>query len=60
MNDYDGPAGDVSAGGKPGWMSHLASVPPTVLILGGFLTAPPMYGPFAKLSPVSAQSASGQ
>jgi len=25
------------------WKGHLDSVPPTVLILGGFLTAPPMY-----------------
>ncbi len=26
-----------------GWTNHLDSLPPTVLILGGFLTAPPMY-----------------
>jgi hypothetical protein len=48
MNHDNTLAGDVSAGGKPGWMSHLASVPPTVLILGGFLTAPPMYGPLVR------------
>jgi hypothetical protein len=28
---------------EPGWTNHLDSVPPTVLILGGFLTGPPMY-----------------
>src|SRR5665647_3441625 len=26
-----------------GWTNHLDSLPPTVVILGGFLTAPPMY-----------------
>ena len=26
-----------------GWLGHPDAVPPTVLILGGFLTAPPMY-----------------
>ncbi len=34
---------DRSAKGTPGWRGALDSVPPTVLILGGFLTAPPMY-----------------
>jgi hypothetical protein len=29
--------------GNPGWLDRPESVPPTVLILGGFLTAPPMY-----------------
>jgi hypothetical protein len=29
----------------PGWLSHPDSVAPTVLVLGGFLTAPPLYGP---------------
>jgi hypothetical protein len=36
---------DRSAKGGPGWLGHPDSVPPTVLILGGFLTAPPMYRP---------------
>ncbi len=27
----------------PGWLGHPDSIAPTVLILGGFLTAPPMY-----------------
>jgi hypothetical protein len=31
-----------------GWLSHLASIQPTVLILGGFLTAPPMYRPLVR------------
>jgi hypothetical protein len=31
-----------------GWLDHPSSVPPTVLILGGFLTAPPMYGPLIR------------
>lgn len=30
-----------------GWLNNVHSVPPTVLILGGFLTAPPMYRRFA-------------
>ena len=30
------------------WRQHAGDVRPTVLILGGFLTAPPMYRPFAK------------
>ncbi len=34
--------------GPPGWLAHLDSVPPTILILGGFLTAPPMYGPLVR------------
>jgi hypothetical protein len=34
---------DRSAKGPPGWLSHPGSIPPTVLILGGFLTAPPVY-----------------
>ena len=36
------------ATGAPGWLSHPESVPPTVLILGGFLTAPPMYRSFVR------------
>jgi hypothetical protein len=32
----------------PGWLSHPESVSPTVLILGGFLTAPPMYSSFVR------------
>jgi hypothetical protein len=31
-----------------GWLSHPASIRPTVLILGGFLTAPPMYRPLVR------------
>jgi hypothetical protein len=34
---------DRSALVKPGWQSHPDSISPTVLILGGFMTAPPMY-----------------
>src|SRR5450759_1004182 len=30
------------------WTNHLDSLPPTVLILGGFLTAPPMYRPLVE------------
>ena len=37
-----------SATGAPGWLSSPESVPPTVLILGGFLTAPPMYRSFVR------------
>ena len=33
---------------RPGWLGHPDSVPPTVLILGGFLTAPPMYEPLIR------------
>jgi hypothetical protein len=43
MTDDDG-----STNGSPGWSEHPDSVPPTVLILGGFLTAPPMYGPLVR------------
>jgi len=32
----------------PQWLGHPGSVRPTVLILGGFLTAPPMYGPLVR------------
>ena len=28
------------------WRDHSTEIRPTVLVLGGFLTAPPMYGPF--------------
>jgi hypothetical protein len=31
-----------------GWLSHPGSIQPTVLILGGFLTAPPMYRPLVR------------
>lgn len=40
-------AGPTAAGG-PGWLSHAGSIEPTVLILGGFLTAPPMYRPLVR------------
>jgi hypothetical protein len=39
---------DELANRTPGWSEHPGSVPPTVLILGGFLTAPPMYGPLVR------------
>jgi hypothetical protein len=39
---------DQSARATPGWLSHPDSVPPTVLILGGFLTAPPLYRPLVR------------
>jgi hypothetical protein len=28
------------------WRRHPSEIRPTVLVLGGFLTAPPMYRPF--------------
>ena len=34
--------------GRARWLSNPDSVSPTVLILGGFLTAPPMYGPLVR------------
>jgi len=34
---------DPSTTTAPGWLSHPDSIPPTVLILGGFMTAPLMY-----------------
>ena len=37
-----------SATDRQGWLSDPDSVPPTVLILGGFLTAPPMYEPLIR------------
>ena len=43
MSDYVGSPEDL-----PGWLSHPASVSPTVLILGGFLTAPPLYRPLVR------------
>lgn len=41
---------DVGPGaiGVPAWLDHPGSIRPTVLILGGFLTAPPMYGPLVR------------
>ncbi len=36
-------AESICATATPGWLSHPDSISPTVLILGGFLTAPPMY-----------------
>lgn len=33
---------------EPPWADRIDSLPPTVLILGGFLTAPPMYGRMAE------------
>ena len=51
-----GPSGGRLAGrvswaaydGAMDWRTHPSDLRPTVLILGGFLTAPPMYRPFAK------------
>jgi hypothetical protein len=37
-------ADNRSGDAAPGWLSHPDSVAPTVLVLGGFLTAPPVYG----------------
>jgi hypothetical protein len=34
--------------GSPRWLGHPETVRPTVLILGGFLTAPPMYRPLVR------------
>ena len=39
---------DRSTADRRGWLSRPDSVPPTVLILGGFLTAPPMYEPLIR------------
>ena len=39
---------DRSRDGRAGWLRDPESVSPTVLILGGFLTAPPMYGPLVR------------
>jgi hypothetical protein len=38
----------TATAGSPGWLGHPETVPPTVLILGGFLTAPPMYRPLVR------------
>jgi triacylglycerol esterase/lipase EstA (alpha/beta hydrolase family) len=35
-------------GGQTRWLDHPGGVRPTVLVLGGFLTAPPMYRRFAE------------
>ena len=40
--------GNRSGDGKAGWLGDPDSVSPTVLVLGGFLTAPPMYGPLVR------------
>ena len=40
--------GNRSGEGMAGWLSDPESVSPTILILGGFLTAPPMYGPLVR------------
>jgi hypothetical protein len=49
------PAGDAtmtdnhrSSDGRAGWLRDPELASPTVLILGGFLTAPPMYGPLVR------------
>lgn len=39
---------DMAATGVSDWLSRPDSIRPTVLILGGFLTAPPMYGPLVR------------
>jgi hypothetical protein len=41
---HDGP----NPNDGPGWLRHPESIAPTVLILGGFLTAPPMYSRFVR------------
>ena len=43
MTDVDRPAMHA-----PGWLSRPDSIRPTVLVLGGFLTAPPMYRPLVR------------
>ncbi len=40
-------AGDARTPDGPGWLRHADSIAPTVLILGGFLTAPPVYSRLA-------------
>ena len=40
-------AGDARTPGGPGWLRHPDSIAPTVLILGGFLTGPPVYSGLA-------------
>lgn len=37
-----------SMNGRQGWLSRPDAVPPTVLILGGFLTMPPLYQPLIR------------
>ena len=37
-----------STNGGHGWLGHPNAVPPTVLILGGFLTVPPLYQPLIR------------
>jgi hypothetical protein len=37
-------ADEHSGYGSPGWLSRPDSIAPTVLVLGGFLTTPPVYG----------------
>ncbi len=46
MTDEEKSAVDTPAG--PAWLSRPGSVKPTVLILGGFLTAPPLYQPLVR------------
>jgi pimeloyl-ACP methyl ester carboxylesterase len=41
-----GPGASSSTGPAGGWRDHPDTVEPTVLVLGGFLTAPPMYRRF--------------
>lgn len=39
---------ESTAVGRGNWRRHSSDIRPTVLILGGFLTAPPMYRPFVR------------
>jgi hypothetical protein len=43
-----GEPGSTGSGPMGGWRDHPDSVKPTVLVLGGFLTAPPMYRRFVE------------
>jgi hypothetical protein len=47
MTDAEAAKGEPGRG-TTGWSGRTDSIPPTVLVLGGFLTAPPMYGRFVR------------
>jgi PGAP1-like protein len=48
MNGIEMEPVESTAAARGNWRGHPDAVRPTVLVLGGFLTAPPMYRPFVK------------
>jgi pimeloyl-ACP methyl ester carboxylesterase len=48
MNGIEMKPRESTAAARGNWRGHPDAVRPTVLVLGGFLTAPPMYRPFVK------------